>query len=125
MSQDIVADGLNQIMNAKMVEKRKLKIKRYSKVLINVLEMMKQKGHINYSLNEEEKILEIEILKLNVCRAVKPRYYAKHADVDKYLRRFLPSRNFGVLVVSTNRGLIGHQEALDTKTGGSILAYFY
>ncbi len=125
MSQDVVADGLNQIMNAKMVEKRKLVIRRYSKVLINVLDLMKDKGHIEYEINAEDNTLNIKILKLNVCRAVKPRYYAKYGDVDKYLRRFLPSRNFGVLVISTNQGLLGHQEVLANKIGGSILAYFY
>ena len=31
MSQDIVADGLNQIMNAKRVEKRELVVRKYSK----------------------------------------------------------------------------------------------
>ncbi len=34
MSQDIVADGFNEIMNAKRVGKVELTIKRYSKVLL-------------------------------------------------------------------------------------------
>ena len=37
MSQDIVADGLNQVMNANRIEKREFTIKRYSKVLLNLL----------------------------------------------------------------------------------------
>ena len=41
MSQDIVADGLNQIMNAKRIGKLDLVIKRYSKVLISLFELMK------------------------------------------------------------------------------------
>jgi len=125
MSQDIVADGLNQIMNAKRIGKQELTIKRYSKVLLNLLEMMKSKGHIEYEVNEEAKTVSVNIIKLNECRAIKPRYYAGVADIDKYLRRFLPSRNFGNLVISTNKGLLSHKDSVKNNLGGSVIAYFY
>ena len=125
MSQDIVSDGLNQIMNAKRIEKRELTIKRYSKVLIGLFEMMKEKGHIDYEVDEEAKTVSVKIIKLNECRAVKPRYYVGVEGIDKYLRRFLPSRNFGTLVISTNQGLLNYKEAIKNKVGGSVIAYFY
>lgn len=125
MSQDIVSDGLNQIMNAKRVGKTKLTIKLYSKVLINLLDMMKSAGHIEYSVNEERKTVDVEIVKLNECKAVKPRYYVSVSGIDKYLRRFLPSRNFGTLVISTNKGLLSHKMAVEQNTGGSVIAYYY
>ena len=125
MSQDVVADGLNQIMNAKRIEKRELVISRISKVLVRLLEMMKEKGHIDFEVDVEAKSVSIKIIKLNECKAVKPRYYAGVGDVDKYLRRFLPSRNFGTLVLSTNKGMLGHDVALKENVGGSVVAYFY
>ena len=125
MSQDIVADGLNEIMNAKRIEKRELVIKRYSKVLLALFKMMKERGYIDYEVNEEAKTVSVKIFKLNECKAVKPRYYAGVDSIDKYLRRFLPSRNFGTLVVSTNKGLLDQKEALKENVGGSIVAYFY
>ena len=125
MSQDIVSDGLNQIMNAGRIGKRELTIKKYSKVLINLFEMMKEKGHLDYEINEEEKTVTVKIIKLNECRAIKPRYYVTVDSIDKYLRRFLPSRNFGSLVISTNKGLMNHKEAITSKIGGSVIAYFY
>jgi len=125
MSQDIVADGLNEVMNSKRVGKVELIIKRYSKVLLNLFEMMKSKGHIDYEVNEAEKTVTVKVIKLNECRAVKPRYYAGVADIDKYLRRFLPSRNFGSLVISTNKGLMDHKDSVANKLGGSVIAYFY
>ena len=125
MGQDIVADGLNQIMNARRVEKSELVIRRYSKVLLNLFEMMKARGHIDYEVNEEEKSVRVMILKLNECRAVKPRYYAGVGDIDKYSRRFLPSRNFGTLVISTNKGMVDQKEAVKENLGGSVSAYFY
>ena len=125
MSQDIVSDGLNQIMNAKRIEKRELTIRRYSKVLLALFEMMKVKGHIDYETNKEEKAITVKIIKLNECRAIKPRYYVGVEEINKYLRRFLPSRNFGSLVISTNKGLMDHNDAINNKTGGSVIAYFY
>ena len=125
MSQDIVSDGLNQIMNAKRIEKRELTIKRYSKVLLGLFDMMKANGNIDYKVNEEAKTVSVKIIKLNECRAVKPRYYVGVGDVDKYLRRFLPSRNFGKLIISTNQGLVDHKYAMENKIGGSVIAYFY
>jgi ribosomal protein S8 len=125
MSQDIIADGLNQIMNARQVEKREVILRRYSKVLIRLLNMMKEKGYVDYELNEEKRELKVKIIKLNKCRAVKPRYSTGYTEIEKYLRRFLPSRNFGTLVVSTNKGLMSHQDAIANKIGGSLIAYFY
>ena len=125
MSQDVVADGLNEIMNAKRVEKRELVIKRYSKVLVNLLEMMKVAGHVDFEVNEEERSVVVKLIRLNECRAVKPRYYVGVDGVDKYLRRFLPSRNFGTLVISTNKGLMSHKDAVKENLGGSVVAYFY
>jgi len=125
MSQDVVADGLNQIMNAKRMETREVVIRRSSKVLVGLLEMMKVAGHVDYSVDAEEKSVTVKIIKLNECRAVKPRYYVSAGGVDKYLRRFLPSRNFGTLVISSNKGLVSHKDALKLNVGGSVVAYFY
>lgn len=125
MSRDIVSDGLNQIMNAKRVGKIELTLSKYSKVLINLLELMKKDGHLDYEVNESEKTLKIKIIKLSECRTVKPRYFVNVDGIDRYLRRFLPSRNFGNLIISTNRGLMNHKEAIKNKLGGSIIAYFY
>jgi small subunit ribosomal protein S8 len=125
MSQDIVADGLNQIMNAKRIGKRELTITRISKVLTKLFEMMKEKGHIDFDVDAEARTVSVKILKLNECKAVKPRYYVGVANIDKYLRRFLPSRNFGTLVISTNKGMMNHSEAVKGNLGGSVVAYFY
>lgn len=124
MSQDIVSDALNQIMNSKKVEKREVKINKHSKLLINLFEIMKEKGHIDYEIKSDKSVV-VKIIKLNECKAVKPRYYVGVTEINKYLRRFLPSRKFGNLIISTNKGLLIHQEAIKQNVGGSIIAYFY
>ncbi|MFH0808006.1 MAG: 30S ribosomal protein S8 [archaeon] len=125
MSQDIVADGLNQIMNVKRIQKNELIIKKYSNVLLALFEMMKSKGHIDFKVDAEAKTVSVSIIKLNECKAVKPRYYVGVGGIDKYMRRFLPSRNFGTLVISTSKGMVGHDVAIKENLGGSVVAYFY
>ncbi|MBM3232448.1 30S ribosomal protein S8 [Candidatus Pacearchaeota archaeon] len=124
MSQDIVSDGLNRIMNAKLAGQTSITLKHHSKFLQNVLAIGKLKKYISeYSITP--KGLYVEFNNLNRCKAVKPRYIVKVKDIDKYVRRYLPARGIGVLVISTSKGLVTHQTALDKGIGGCIVAYFY
>jgi ribosomal protein S8 len=125
MGQDIVSDALNQIMNSIRVEKNNLSISRYSKVLLKLLEIMKEKNHLDFNVDEKEKKVNISVIKLNECKTVKPRYNVATDEIDRYLKRFLPSRKFGNLIISTNKGLMTHKDAIKNKIGGSLIAYFY
>ena len=125
MSQDIVADALNQIMNSKRIGKTETEIKMISKVLINILKMMKEKKHIDFKIGEDKKSVIVKMIKMNMCKAVKPRYYATVDEIERYMRRFLPSRNFGSLIISTNKGLMAHESAVEQNLGGAVIAYFY
>ena len=129
MKQDIVANSLNQIMNAKKAGKKQVLLKDKSKLLVNLLDMMKQRGYIDYEAEKQEDTgierIRVDILKLNACKAVKPRFYVKMDNIEKYLRRYLPSRNFGFLIISTNKGLLDQEQAYENKQGGALIAYFY
>lgn len=123
MSQDVISDTLNQIMNAKRARKSSVTIKKYSKLLLDILKVAKKYGYIE---SYKTKGTELEIsFKLNECRAVKPRFDAQVKDINKYIRRYLPARNFGILILSTSSGLITHEEAFEKNIGGSLIAYFY
>ncbi len=124
MSRDIIADALNQIMNAKKAGKKSVKVARHSKVLISILAIGKLREYIK-SYKVEGNELTIEFGKLNFCKAVKPRYLVKARDIEKYVRRYLPARGMGVVLVSTSQGLMTHQTAQEKNIGGSIIAYFY
>lgn len=123
MSQDIVADVLNGIMNAKKSGKESAIIAKQSKLLMQVLEMMKHYGYLDYEMQDGK--LKIMLKELNECKAIKPRYTVSAKKIDKYMRRFLPARNFGYVIISTSRGLMTHEEASENKIGGSLIAYFY
>lgn len=126
MSQDVVADALNMIKNAKKARKDSVKIKRISNFLIEILKIMKQEGAIKkYKINSKEKSIDINLGDFSECRAIKPRFSVKKDQIEKYRRRYLPARNLGIMIISTNKGLITHQEAFQENTGGSLIAYFY
>ncbi|MFH1608126.1 MAG: 30S ribosomal protein S8 [archaeon] len=126
MSQDIVADGLNMIRNMKKARKDTVKINRISNLLVEILKIMKQKGAIKrYKISGKDKSVEVVIGDLTECKSIKPRFSCNNSQIEKYRRRYLPARNMGVMIISTNKGLMTHEEAQEEKTGGSLIAYFY
>jgi len=124
MSQDIVADTLNKMMNAMKAGKLSLTIQKQSKLLISVLAIAKLKGYIA-RYEHSESSLTIEFGKLNMCKAIKPRFIVKKTDYSKYAKRYLPAKDLGILIVSTNQGLMTHHTAEEKNLGGSLIAYFY
>ena len=126
MSQDILADALNMIKNAKNAGKKTVKINRISNLLIEILKIIKHKNEIKkYKINSKETSVEVSIGDLIDCKATKPRFSVDKNQIEKYRRRYLPARNLDIIIISTNKGLITHEEALEEKIGGSLIAYFY
>jgi small subunit ribosomal protein S8 len=125
MSQDIVADTLNQIMNAKKAGKNEVTVKRHSKFLMSVLAIGKLRGYIKEYSIEGRNLTIVLGPKLNKCLAIKPRYLVRVDEVMKYVRRYLPSRDMGVVIISTDKGLMTHHTAIENNLGGGIIAYFY
>lgn len=124
MSQDIISDVLNQIMNAKRAGRLSLEVNYSSKSLISILALAKLKGYIkNYELTK--KSLKIEIGRLNACNAIKPRYSLIVSQIEKYEKRYLPAKGFGILIISTSKGLMTNQTAKEKNIGGSLIAYMY
>ena len=124
MSQDLISDTLNQMMNSLKAGNNTVTVKRSSKLLLSILAFAKLKGYIKgYKLQGYS--LTIEFDKLNSCGAIKPRYFVKSSEIEKYTKRYLPSKDIGTIIVSTSQGIMAHQTTQERKIGGSLLAYFY
>ncbi|MEK6914153.1 MAG: 30S ribosomal protein S8 [Nanoarchaeota archaeon] len=123
MSQDTVADALNQIMNAKKARKTNVIINKYSKLLKHILDFAKENGLLDYEIQNTKLIVEIK--DLNYIMAIKPRYTVPVKKIDYYVRRYLPAKNFGFIIVSTNQGLMDHKKAEKESLGGCLVAYMY
>jgi small subunit ribosomal protein S8 len=126
MSHDVVADALNIIRNAQKARNETVKINRISNLLIEILKIMKQQKAIKkYKIDAKEKSITLTIGELAECKAVKPRFTCDKTQIEKYRRRYLPSRNLGTMIISTNKGLMTHEEAQNENIGGCVIAYFY
>lgn len=126
MSHDIVADALNVMKNAKKAKKEELHLDRISNLLIEVLKIMKQKNAIKkFKIDAKGKAIDLTLGDVIECKAIKPRFTVKISQIEKYRRRYLPARNIGHIIMSTNKGLMTHEEAAEQKLGGCLIAYFY
>lgn len=124
MSQDTVADALNQMINLKKAGKMELELHKSSKLLLSVLAIAKLHGYVkSYSI--ENKKLKVVLAKLHGCGAIKPRYAVRVDEIERYISRYLPAKNIGILIVSTSQGLMTHQTAIEKNLGGSLVAYIY
>jgi small subunit ribosomal protein S8 len=124
MSQDVISDALNNMLNAVRAGKSTLSIKKYSKLLLSVLAIAKLKGYVkNYRV--ENSVLNIELGKLSQCQSIKPRFVVEVGEIEKYAKRYLPAKDIGIIVISTPLGLMTHHTAEEKNTGGSLIAYFY
>jgi ribosomal protein S8 len=64
-------------------------------------------------------------LSLNKCGVISPRYDVSHHAIEDWVARLLPSRLFGVIVLTTSAGIMDHEEARRKKVGGKVLGFFY
>lgn len=124
MSQDILADALNQMMNALRASKSSVTVKKSSKLLLDVLAIAKLKGYVK-SYKVDGNSIVIELGKLNGCNAIKPRFMVKTSEIEKFVTRYLPARDIGIIIISTSQGVMTHQTAIEKNVGGSVLAYIF
>ena len=128
-----MVDSLSTIFNtinvARKVGKKSCVVSPNSKLLINLLELIKTAGYIdNYEIINDVRggFVKIDINEhLNKCKAIRPRISIKAGDIVKYEKRYLPALGFGLILLSTNKGVITNEEAKRLMIGGSLLAYVY
>ncbi len=124
MSQDIVADSLNEMTNIRRAGKTSIELKHYSKLLLSILALVKLKGFVKeYKITN--KLLKIELNNINKIQSIKPRFTVRVDEIEKYVQRYLPAKNIGFIIISTPQGLMTHHTALEKRIGGSLIAYIY
>lgn len=124
---DPLSNVLSQIRNAEERGKRTVTTNHNSKMIRKVLDIMNEEGYIGtYETSDDEKTLTVHLLgQINDCNAIKPRFKCSMQDYTKYEQRFLPAKDFGVLLISTNKGILTHMEAKEHGVGGRLISYTY
>ncbi|MGE0793275.1 MAG: 30S ribosomal protein S8 [Candidatus Woesearchaeota archaeon] len=126
---DPLANVLSKINNASKIGKSEVVVLNNSNVIKQVLEIMKTLNYVkSVEIVEDEKgnLLKINLTgNLNKCGVIKPRFSVKSADFEKFEKRFLLAKGFGVLIISTNKGLMTHVQAKENNLGGKLISFCY
>ena len=129
MLNDPLAAVLAKILNAERVGKKEVVIRPASKMIKTILSIMNE-NHFIGSFEEMEDgrggTLKINLIgNVNKCGVIKPRFSTKYDGFEKWEKRYLPAKDFGLIMVTTPLGIVTHNQAKEKKTGGKLLAYCY
>ena len=126
---DTLAGALSKINQYERLGKPECNIIPASKTLADVLGILKKFGYIKgYDKVKEGGKSSFNVKlngNINVCGVIKPRYAVKRDEYEKYEKRYLPSKNMGIMIVSTVNGMMNHDKAKEKKIGGRLISYCY
>ncbi len=129
MTIDLLNDALVTLRHADRDGKSRVEIAPTSKLIGEVLRIFREHHYIEeFTFVPTGRGGKYEVTlsrRINSCGVVKPRIAVAHDRLERYESRFLPAQDFGLLVLSTNRGLLAHPAARELKIGGRLLAYVY
>mmetsp|Transcript_58782 Transcript_58782/g.93452 ORF Transcript_58782/g.93452 Transcript_58782/m.93452 type:complete len:131 (+) Transcript_58782:146-538(+) len=125
----VLRNSLKAIVNAERAGKRQVLLRPVSKVVIKFLLVMQKHGYIgDFELIDDKRNnkIVVELLgRLNKAGVVSPRFDVKLNQLERYTSELLPSRQYGLVVLTTSLGIMDHEEARKKHTGGKILGFFY
>jgi small subunit ribosomal protein S8 len=126
---DPLANVLSHVLNAERQGKREITTLNNSKTIRKVLDLMNEAGYIgSYEVIENNRGggLKINLLgRINKTGVIKPQQQIKQTAFEQYEKRYLPAKDFGIIIVSTNKGLITHLAAKELAIGGKLIGYCY
>ncbi len=129
MLNDTLANALSSVLNSEKIGKKECLISPSSKIIKTILKIMNENDYIgtfNENTNAPCNLLKVNLLgSINKCGVIKPRYSVNKDGYVKFEKRYLPAKDFGIIIVSTPKGIMSHIEAKKKQTGGILLAYCY
>ncbi len=126
---DIISNMMSAIRNAEAVRKKEVVIYPSSKFAIEILKLLKREGYIeDFQVINDGRGNKLRIIlngSINDCKAIKPRFPVNKNNLTEYVKQYLPSREIGILIISTSKGVKTHRECLEENVGGVLVAYVY
>ncbi|MCH6571131.1 MAG: 30S ribosomal protein S8 [Thaumarchaeota archaeon] len=100
-----------------------------SKLGVEVLKTLQKDGYIGEFERIEDKRggkFKIKLLaKITKCGAISPRFKVKKTEYQNWEQQYLPSYMRGMLLVTTNQGVMSHHDAVNKGIGGLLIGYVY
>lgn len=129
MLNDSLANAISLMLNNEAIGRHECLLKPVSKVIKEVLKVMKENGYVgDFTEFEDSKgnYIKLNLIgHINKCGVIKPRYNMKNNEFEKFERRYLPAKDVGIIIISTSKGIMNHYDAKSKKIGGRLLAYCY
>lgn len=129
MLNDTLATALSVISNMEKIGKKECVIRPSSKIIKIVLKIMNENNYVGSFeevVTKKGNLINVNLLgNLNKCGAIKPRYSIKNDGYEKFEKRYLPAKDFGIIFVSTSQGIMTHIEAKKKGLGGKLIAFCY
>ncbi len=128
MRHDLLSDVLYVINNAENIGRKSCTVPA-SKLVKDVLMVVQRAGYTgSFEFVDDRKSgkFNVELIgRINKTRAVRPRFPIGKDEFEKWEGRYLPARSFGILIVSTSKGVMSQREAAELGIGGRLLGYVY
>ncbi|KAI1365201.1 ribosomal protein S8 [Xylaria arbuscula] len=122
-------NALNAINNAEKMGKRQVLIRPSSKVIVKFLTVMQKKGYIGEFEQVDDhrsgKIIVQLNGRINKAGVISPRYNVHLSQLEKWVVKLLPARQFGYVILTTSAGIMDHEEARRRHVSGKIIGFFY
>ena len=123
-----LADAMNMLKNAEMAKKKEVVISPASNLLQKVLRIFQQHAYIGeferYDDGRQGKFKIALLGKINESKALMRLNY-KINQFEALERKLLPAPGFGIIILTTNQGIMTMKEAEEKKIGGNTLCYVY
>jgi small subunit ribosomal protein S8 len=129
MLNDSLANVLSYINNHERLGRKEILVGNNSKIIRKILDLLNENNYVGtYTVVDDGKagLLQINLLgNINKVGVIKPRFNVKKSDYEKFEKRYLPAKDFGMLIVSTSKGMMTHNKAKELGLGGRLIAYCY
>ena len=100
-----------------------------SKLGVEVLKTLQTDGYIGEFEHIDDKRggkFKINLIaKITKCGAISARFKVKSDEYNSWEQQYLPAYNRGMLLVTTNQGVMSHHEAVEKGIGGFLVGYVY
>jgi small subunit ribosomal protein S8 len=120
---------MSALKNAGDTGKTEVTIEPASKLLGAMLRIMQDAGYIGgFEFIDDGRGGQLKVHltgKINKCGAITPRFSVQLAEMEYWEKQYLPGKNFGILMISTSRGVLSHEQARKEGIGGELLGYVY
>ncbi|MDR0439144.1 MAG: 30S ribosomal protein S8 [Methanocalculaceae archaeon] len=124
-----IADAMSAIKNAGDTGKLAVIVKPISRLFGDMLEVMQEYGYINdFEKVEDGRGGQYMIFltgSINKCGVITPRFSVKVEDLESWETRYLPGKGFGIIILTTSKGVMSHEQARRLGVGGELLGYVF